>query len=499
MSRRRLIMAGGSSAAAPVTPTDPPDEGGGDPGPSNWPATSDPILQALRPDGTRVLATRTATPGASVGDDVYALSLLQEAALETPYGLEGPEHTATLFLPPGEYVGGFGTGRWTSIVGTTGNPEDVVIYSDTTDADGVMHPYQPVYVEGVTLKGGWNPALDQSPKYAAHIAGSARTTYANVIFDVTEAHISSAANPAWGCAGSVGMDGGPGTVLTFYGCTFLDVAGEGRLGMNLHGGPVGDIKITVAFIDCTAPKGVGYSHGLPGGADGELYVIGGNIGGQIVAGDQVHVYTDLPNDVAGAESTTRNHTDWPTPTVRGLTQFWADYYYPEALSTSGTTIARATVGDTAPMTPVSGRTYYCPVPIQTGLHFNRYGLHFRTPGAAWGWAVRPDEVSYYGSIVPVNAIPADLRTPIGTGQTVPGVGQMLEGYYYSWIAYPAVPFGGNRMWFAFKIADATGVSIDGSASLPGMHDCYYSDDNGTTLVKATAGTPFPLAHAAQVR
>lgn len=41
------------------------------------------------------------------------------------------------------------------------------------------------------------------------------------------------------------------------------------------------------------------------------------------------------------------------------------------------------------------------------------------------------------------------------------------------------------------------AQVDGSSQLVALHDCYYSDDGGTTLTKATAG-PFPLAHVAQV-
>ena len=78
-------------------------------------------------------------------------------------------------------------------------------------------------------------------------------------------------------------------------------------------------------------------------------------------------------------------------------------------------------------------------------------------------------------------------------------GQMLAGYFYSWMPYPTVNLGGDRPWFQFKIPDTTAVTIDGSVDPPGLHDCYYRDDNGSRLVKATARTPFPLAHAAQVR
>lgn len=487
-----MMLAGG---VAEVVITDPPDGGGDpDPGGDGYPETDDMTLLALRPVGVRNLATATATPGDAIGDLVDDITAEQVAEIETVYGADGPDHSAVLFLPPGEYAGGFGTGRWLAIVGTSGDPADVIIYSDTIQADGVMHPYSPVYIEGVTLKGSWNAELDQSPKYAAHIVGSQRTTFANVIFDVTEAHIDSAANGTWGCAGTVGMDGSPGTTVIFYKCTFLDVTGQARLGMNLHAGPTGTIASTVSFIDCTAAKGVGYN-GPAGGAEDEVYVVGGTIGGTIAVGDGVHVYTDHDNTVTGATGTTRDFTDWPIPTEHGLSDLWLDYYYPSSLTVAGTTNLVATVTDTAPMTPVSGRTYYCPIPIAAAVHVNRWGIRVRTGGGTgWGWRAQPDPGVYYGSPIPGNYPEA---SPLGTGDTLPAA-NMLDPYSYSWIVYPAESVGGNRVWMHFKIANTTGVTIDGSGQLPGLHDCYYSDDNGTTLIKATAGTPFPLAHAAQV-
>lgn len=46
---------------------------------------------------------------------------------------------------------------------------------------------------------------------------------------------------------------------------------------------------------------------------------------------------------------------------------------------------------------------------------------------------------------------------------------------------------------ASKMARAVRRHRLASASLPGLTDCYWSDD-GTTWTKATAGTPFPIAH-----
>lgn len=501
---RRLLIAPGGTAAAPITPTDP-DDGLPDPGGDGFPTTTDPIVTLLRPTGVRVTGTATGTPGVPVGNTQGAMYATMEAASLTPYGKEGPDDSGILYLPPGVYRGGFGTGHWQSIVGLGDTPDDVVIFHDNITADGVIHPYAPLYVENLTIKASHDYELDQSPKYCVHIGGSARTTFVNVIFDSTEADTSTT-DSTWGGGATVGMDGSPGVNLIFYRCEFYPKGST--VGMNLHGGPLGTPPSRVSFIDCIAPNGVQYSYGA--GADNnanpddELYVIGGTIGGQIVASDNVHVYTNLTNQVYGAGSTnptvTRNHTDWPTPTSKGLVDFWLNYYYPSGLEATGTTEIKATVTDTAPMTPVAGRTYYCPIPITETRWFNRFGIHGRSgSGAAFGWKASPDKEIYYGSAQFANEPHEDLRAPLTTTGALPA-GRMLEQYYdRSWVAFPATSYGGNRMWFAFKMPNTTGVTIDGSAQLPGLHDCYYSDDNGTTLVKATAGTPFPLAHAAQVR
>ena len=84
----------------------------------------------------------------------------------------------------------------------------------------------------------------------------------------------------------------------------------------------------------------------------------------------------------------------------------------------------------------------------------------------------------------------------------PAAGQVLSAFYCQWAVYPGATSvsgtaqPGNRMWVAVKFTDAA-VTVQGSSQLVSLHDCYYSDDNGTTLTKATTGS-FPLAHVAQV-
>lgn len=505
MSRRIILAATRGGAVVPTDPDPDPDPGGD--WTEGWPTTDDPILASLRPTGLEPVVVATGTPGDSVGDLLTPMAATISGNLLTPYGAEGPRDHGVLFLPPGTYRGGFGTGNWLSIVGTTGNPEDVIIFSDTEDADGVVHPYGPLHMEGVTLKAGFSETLQKSPKYCAHIAGGFRTTFANVIFDASDAR-----SGVFGSAGTVGCDGNVGAVVTFYRCTFIrqdDLAGTENSAMNVHGGPAGVVPMSVAFIDCDMPNGGGFGGGgtSDGGHD-ELYVIGSTVGSLgIGTSETTDVWTDSDATVFNPASggtvgvVTRGWTDWPQPAPdsdAGLVPLWDSYFSPQILDTLGTTVERAVVTDAAPMTPVAGRTYYAPVPIRKGMWLNRYGLQVHSgAGALVTLIPEPDPGVTYGAIQRRNQ-PEFLD--IGTAAGPIGSGQWLVSYYYSWILYPGTDVtGGNRMWVKFRFDDPTGVSVDGSAELPGLHDCYYSDDDGATLVKATAGTPFPLAHAAQVR
>lgn len=488
-----MLLAASGASGGGSTPTDPPDI----PVPLyGWPETTDETLMALRPLGTRVLATRTATPGDYLGDHVEALKDEVEFKAETPYGALGPEHFAVLFLPAGEYEGGFGSDGWLSIVGMTGNPEDVVIFSDTIRADGVFHPFGATYVEGVTFKAGYNATLQQNPKYPAHIGASPMCTFANVILDATETNTGPPGDSSWGGGGPIGLDGASGMEVVFYRTAFLDcVLLPDRVGSRIHAGPPGPLPANVSFIECTVPKGFSYAgQAHETGARDNVYVVDGDIG-RLIEGPDCHVYTNLDNTIPDtALSVTRNHTDWPKPTQRGLVQKWNDYYYPSSLEVRTTVTMQADVDDVAPMTPVAGRIYYCPIPVTSAVHLSRWGIHVRTgAGKSWGWRIAPDPGSG------TSAKPADMpNLPAPTVDQTLANGRMFAGYFTSHIIYPANGLGGNRAWFAFKIPDTTGVTVDGSAELPGLHSCYYSDDNGSTKVKATAGTPFPLAHAAQI-
>ena len=63
---------------------------------------------------------------------------------------------------------------------------------------------------------------------------------------------------------------------------------------------------------------------------------------------------------------------------------------------------------------------------------------------------------------------------------------MERQHYYAYTRYP----GDHGFWVQFA-ADNASLRVEGSAELPGLTDCYYTDD-GTTLTQVNAGTRFPV-------
>ena len=504
MSRLLSLLIANSSATTGGGTGGEGGGGGGTPAAWAWPTTADTTLTTLRPYGSPLTTRRVGTWADHQTPTDTALVDALVAAQTTinntiPYGQSGPQYHGDLLLAPGIHAGGQGAGGWRNIVGVTGNPADVTISSDSTAADGVLHPYGASYIEGVTLKAGYNAGANTSPKYCAHIGGGAVTTFANVTFDASAAVPGGATNLS---SGTVGMDGSPGTILLFYKCSFLKPPGLSGAGMNLHGASPGLEPITVMFVDCTLPDGA--SFGGPGASDGQpdrLYVIGGTLGGSITANATTHVYTDHPGSVTGTTHGVTTTTTWPTYTG-GLTGDWATYYTPSVIGTSGTSIIKASVTDAAPMSLTPGRLYYCPVPISHAAYVNRHGVTVRSVGTGtWRIGFQIDLGISYGSPYFRN-YPRHLVEDVGAPITPPAlgspptVGQLLKSYYYDYAMYPgSTSHGSNRAWVALTVDAA--AQVDGSSQLVALHDCYYSDDGGTTLTKATTG-PFPLAHVAQV-
>lgn len=483
----------------------PPPSGGGGGGSGEfswaWP-TSDATLAAIRPTGRtletrKVSATHAGATDATVGAALTAA--LATASSSIPYGQDGPDFRTDVLIAPGTFHESNGGGSWRNLIGTSGTPSDVILFSDTTANDGVIHPAGSTHVEGLTLRAGHNVGADTSPKYCAHLGGNGVLTFANVHFDASTA---VPGDPSHLSSGTVGLDGAPGLYLLFYKCTFTKPPGLSGAGMNLHGSNPGPEPISVMFIDCTLPDGAAF--GGPGATDGRpdrLYVVGGTLGGNITANSTTHVYTDAPGSVvAGSHGVTTTST-WPTYT-NGLPPEWGSYYLPSSLATTGTVLAKAVVSDAAAMNVVAGRTYYCPVPITSAMRVNRHGVTIVNSAGQWAARPCPDSRVIYGSPYAANYPPvADM--PLGGTSATPAAGQVLSAFYYQWAVYPgstsvsgtAQP--GSRMWVGVKFTDSA-CTVEGSASLPGLHDCYYSDNDGATMVKATAGTPFPIAHVAQV-
>ena len=186
MSRLLSLLIANSSATTGGGTGGEGGGGGGTPAAWAWPTTADTTLTTLRPYGSPLTTRRvgtwadheTPTDTALVDALVVAQTTINNTI---PYGQSGPQYHGDLLLAPGIHAGGQGAGGWRNIVGVTGNPADVTISSDSTAADGVLHPYGASYIEGVTLKAGYNAGANTSPKYCAHIGGGAVTTFANVM------------------------------------------------------------------------------------------------------------------------------------------------------------------------------------------------------------------------------------------------------------------------------------------------------------------------------
>ena len=487
---RRLLLGGtGPALVVPDPPEggDPPVDPPVDPTPSThtgWPATTDPTLAAIRPAG-RVIAARTVGGSAPTDPNLGAALTAAKQASEVEgqtgslyWDGTGPDYRTDVILATGNHPGPHGGHAWVNIVGATGDPADTTIAA-TGSGSGVLHLWGSSHIEGVTLKAIFDPASG-APKYAVHLTSGpyAVNTFANVTFDTAAA----AGTPPPGgqeTGGSVGSDGGFGQYTLFYKCRFPTG------GMNLHGGPVGDQPMTMIFIDCYAPHDIGFAGlGTTTGGKDKLYVIGGTVG-SITSDTTTDVYTDRDCPVTGAASVTRGHTDWPKPT-RGLPPLQTTLYTPSAVATGPSTTS-VTVTDLAPMAPVPGRIYVQRVPARPGLRVTHAGYTATT--AAGEHLIRhdPADTPYVrnGAANPslASGTPADPVT----------VGTNAWRHYYAYTRYP----GDNGIWVGIQW-DSAAVRVQGSASLPGLTDCYWSDD-GNTLTKATPGTPFPRAHISAER
>jgi hypothetical protein len=281
MSRRMLLI--GSA----FVPTDPPPVDPEDPDPpsSLYPTTSDPIILDARPSG-RIIASLTVnttnpemgTNYHTIGDAVEAAKVLQDAEIQqtslapgefsTLGSPKGPDYGVDIFVSPGTYTESIGNDGWINLVGTTGDPDDVIIESNITGS-GTLHAFGPTYLEGITFKAlpnGGTP--DTGPKYPIHITtgGPGSVIAVNCKFLST--------NP--GGAGSAGADSGNDLLIYFYQCEFSHLT-TGL--MNLHGGPSNDSPVTLIWEDCVNNGDFSYSQS--GSATDEVWLLS-STGGSLV-------------------------------------------------------------------------------------------------------------------------------------------------------------------------------------------------------------------------
>lgn len=481
--RRMLLARRGST----LVPPDPPDGGGGEtPSDPNlwlgWPATSDPILQSFRPHGRRVAVRSVGIPGATNADLNEAATASKVAATEFGLGGKGfwdgagPDYRYDVLIGPGTYNGSMGGGQWGCYIGTTGDPEDVILQADD-GSNGVLHSFGPQYLEGLTLR-AYTSDGDESPKYPWHITGGPVTIAANCVFDVSDA-IDGGGNRT---AGVVGKDS---SVLTiFYRCTFRATPGVAD-GFNMHGAPTpGDLAETAIFLDCTTEgvASIGSTGNVSSTGDlARLYVIGLTHDEHLVeigADANAEVYTDTDLPVGGSPAAVfRDVTDW-AEVVDGLLPELAAYYYPSALPEPSPVDQTIPVDDASPMAPVPGRTYFVRIRQEEALRARASGFTCTVAAGEYGIAILPADTPY----VRDEPVKRDLVDP-GSLLTV---GTVVHENFYAYTRYP----GDNGIWV--KVAfDNAAARVLGSASLPGLTDCAYSDD-GTTLVTVSEGTPHPI-------
>lgn len=465
-----LLLAAAGNPSGPVDP-----EPGG-PIPHTLPAPLDATVSGIRPTG-RLLATYTVgangedypNPGAAI----TAAKNLQQAtgtgtgvAWNSNAGIDeiGPDFRVDTILAEGSWKGDLGTSSYVNMFGQGSSKTE--LWSDTIGSDGTMHQFGPLHVEGIRFR---NEAGGDGtgPKYPLHITVSRGTTvYAGCEFIANAGYV---ATPGSGTA--VGMDGGSGTFLLFYGCNF-----DSPQPLNLHGATGATQPLTVVFVNCTGTAPLRYT---PLSAVGDkVYVINCTNPSIEISGDVQAVidpaYTGTI--IAGTATVTRG-TTWPTPNG-GLSTIDQAFFYPSIIGQEGRADAHA--GTTVSMTPTAGRTYMVPVDLPQAIHTSYVGITAVTAGGSY------DAVPIHGGAVPL------ASWAVGTpSRAITTAGDIDYKYYYNRTFYP----GETRAWVPCRFtADA---QIVGSSTITTDRDCYYTD-NGTTLVKAPAGMVFPIAHVRAV-
>lgn len=434
-----------------------------------WPETTDPILQALRPSGRRLYWDGLV--GGDLGPSMDALKAVTGGEGATGYLFwdgAGPEYRGDLLLAPGQYSGA-GVAGFSNIVGT--NPADRALCTSAGSSSGVFHTWGSCHLENLVIEAISDAS--GAPKYCIHMTAgvNAVQTFANVRFDASLA-TGPVPEGGQGNAGTVGSDGGGGQLTVFYKCEFASA------GMNLHGGPITDRPMVMVFIDCIAPHGVGFAGtGTSSGGKDELWVIGGNIA-SITSGSTTDVYTDRSPgqiSVTGAHATHWDTSEWPIP-IQGLSPFMRDFYYPSNIGVDE--VQEVYVTDKAPMNLVPGRTYIQRVPMDFAARIGHSQATIVTPAGNVALSLQPVNDAY--------GTPPSPPTGSLTPTTAASAGVFEWKNYYAWTRYP----GQDGFWVKFS-GTSSACTVESSAQLPGLTECYYTDD-GTTLTRVNAGARFPV-------
>lgn len=467
-----MLTASGVMVAIP----DPlPGDGGGDPDPTGWPTTADPVLLAMRPAG-RTVASGTATDAATF--DSLAVSTAeavtaegQGAYLAWNYG--GPDYRTTVFMEPGSTYPGGGAYDWRALVGT--DPAERSVMEKRDNSGGVVHSFGSIYMENLHLAPQTTVA-NSAPKYPWHITGGKMCIAANCAFDLSQIE-SDTIEGGEGIAGWVGADGDSGMTIVLYKCDFIPGVKANTL--NIHDGGPPDHPMTLIFVDCTGLDDVELV--CPGSASGDgqknrMYVIDTACASLSADGDG-EIWTNGAAPAAGGSSGTihRGVTDWPIP-EGGLSEFWQDHYYPSSVGTTYT--YTPTVTDAAPFQPVVGRTYYTRVRPDRAGRYTHSGVTCTTTGGMWAGRLQVADTEYDRDVDPtIESLTPDMTLVSGANQK-PG--------YYAYSRYP----GDNGFWVSVEFSSAS-ARVTGSAELAGITECFYTDD-GSTIVPVAAGTAHPL-------
>lgn len=485
---RRLLLTGKQPLQIPA----PPDGGGGgpiDPGPTNplypgWPATTDTFLESIRPKGRRIITTSVGIPGAAYTTVAAAATAAANAV--NADGLDGglywdgagPDYRNDVLIGPAIYNEEGGGGQWNCYVGTSGDPTNTVLQFGG-DSGGTLHTFGSIYLENLTIK-AYSVDGDVSPKYPWHITGGPITIAANCIFDVRGAVSGVSAVGGNRTAGLVGKDS---SVLTiFYKCKFIGDPAAGITGFNMHGGSTpGRWPETCIFLDCETENisGIGSTGNLSlTGERSKLYVINlthDGLLGEISSDANTDVFTNTSLALTGGTTITYGVNE-PPALVNGMLPELDAFFYPSAIGEQGD--QSVTVTDAAPMSPVANRQYYVKIRLTEAQRIQVAGYVCSFADGNYGISLEPVDTPYE-----LDKLPSlDLL-----GTSVPlALGRVASQHYYAYTRYP----GDNGIWVKVRFNSAT-AQIMGSAQLPGLTDCFYTDD-GVSLNAVTAGTPHPL-------